>query len=135
MISTLKSAQTSLPALPLPQFTKSDFESDPLSLLNNTVSAITARINALSPPNPNIRLKPQFLPQFKREDLTDAGITYFQQMTAGIINATNNLAPRNPDVKVEPVQLVQLEPRHFQEDAAPEVNRVFENIIARLNAL
>jgi hypothetical protein len=123
-----------LPPVQSPQFAADDFGKANLGIFNATVSSITRRINALTPPNPNVSLKQQFVPQFLEDDFKKEGLSFINQQLQTIAQNTNGLRPRG-DAVVPPVQIVQLRLEDFAEPSVPVVQQYLTSIVNRLNAV
>lgn len=123
-----------LPPVQLPQFAADDFGKANLGVFNATISSITRRINALTPPNPNVSLKQQFVPQFMEEDFKNEGLSFINQQLQTIAQNVNGLRPTGNGV-IPPVQIVPLRVEDFAEPSVPVVQQYLTSIINRLNAV
>ena len=124
-------SQVSLPSVPLPQFGAKEFSIDHF---NTTVASIAKQINALSPVNPNVRIRAQFLAQFHPEDFKDDTLGFINSQFVEIVKNVNKLSPQG-NTQVQPVQLIQLKAADFEKPGIPEVAQFLTNIIVRLNAV
>jgi hypothetical protein len=118
----------------LPQFAADDFGKANLGIFNATISSITRRINALTPPNPTVSLKQQFVPQFLEDDFKKEGLSFINQQLQTIAQNANGLRPQG-NTAVPPVQIVQLRAEDFAEPSVPVVQQYLASIVNRLNAV
>ena len=133
-MATAKPSQVSLPPVPLPQFGDKEFSEHGVGLFNTTIASIAKQINALSPVNPNVRIRAQFLAQFRAADFEDENLGFINQQMTEMVKNVNKLYPAG-DTKVPPVQLVQLRKDDFKQPGIPVASQFITAIITRLNAV
>lgn len=123
-----------LPPLQVLQFKRADLGDSELPEINVALNAIANRVNALSPVNPNVRLKVQAQFGIKRSDL-DEPEQFFNQQYAVLVKNVNALVTANPKVKVQAVQLTQFKREDFEHPDLPVFNQALVSLVKTLNAL
>lgn len=123
-----------LPPLPVLQFKRSDLDDPELPVVNVALNAIANRVNALSPTNPNIRLKVQAQFGVKRTDLDDPE-TFFNQKYSILVKNVNALVAASPKIKAKPVQQTQFTREDFEHPDLPVFNQALVSLVKALNSL